>query len=293
MGLVTDILLPISLAVIMASMGLALVPGDFARVVKAPRAFAVGAVGQILLLPLLAFALALAWLALFDPPPALAMGFVLLAACPGGVTSNLLTHLARGDTALSISLTAVISVSSVATIPMIVGLGLALIMGADAPPLSLGETVAGIFAITTVPVALGMAARHFRPETALRLEPAARKIAAGLFVLIVAGAVAAEWDLLVAHFADIGPPVLILNLAAMAMGALIARAARLARPREIAIALETGLQNGTLAIFVGITLIGDELMIVPAGVYSLIMFATAGAYVAWMVRSDCARATAR
>lgn len=293
MGLATDVLLPIALALIMASMGLALVPGDFARVLREPKAFAVGALSQLVLLPLMAFALALGWGALFDPPAALVMGFVLLAACPGGATSNLLTHLARGDTALSISLTAVFSVLSVVTIPLIVGLGLALIMGADAPPLAVGETALGVFLITTVPVALAMALRQARPALALRIEPAARKGAAGLFVLIVLGAVVAEWDLVKTHFADIGPPALILNLAAMAAGLWVARAARLGRDREIAIALETGLQNGTLAIFVGLTLLGDELMVVPAAIYALVMFATAGAYVGWLTRSGPARAAAR
>lgn len=284
MGVLTQVVLPLALAFMMFAMGLALVAEDFRRVAVQPKAFAVGAVCQMLLLPLIALALVLGWQASFGLDPLLAVGFLVLAACPGGVTSNLLTHLAKGDTALSISLTAVISLASVVTIPFIVNFAIDLFLGREAVHLPLGETVAGIFAITTVPVLIGMAVRRWAPAVALRAEPPARLVAAGLFVLIVAGAVVAEWDLLQANFADVGAAVLALNLTTMAMGWSVARALRLDRRAGIAISLETGLQNGTLAIFVAATLLGSEAMIVPAGVYSLIMFFTAGAFVAALLR---------
>jgi BASS family bile acid:Na+ symporter len=284
MGALTQIVLPLALAFMMFAMGLALVADDFRRVAVQPKAFAVGAVCQMVFLPAIALALALAWQAAFGLDPVMAVGLMILAACPGGVTSNLLTHLAKGDTALSISLTAVISLASVFTIPFIVNFAIGLFLGQEAVHLPLGQTVAGIFAITTIPVLLGMAVRRWAPASALRAEPPARIVAAGLFVLIVAGAVAAEWDLLTANFADVGAGVLALNLATMAMGWSVARAARLDRRAGIAISLETGLQNGTLAIFVAATLLGSEAMIVPAGVYSLIMFFTAGAFVAALLR---------
>jgi BASS family bile acid:Na+ symporter len=284
MGAITQVVLPLALAFMMFSMGLALVADDFRRVVVQPKAFAVGAVCQMLILPLIALALVLAWQRVFGLDPVLAVGFMILAACPGGVTSNMLTHLAKGETALSISLTAVISLASVFTIPFVVNLAIDLFLGREAVHLPLGETVAGIFAITTVPVLLGMAVRRWAPALARRAEPPARVVATALFVLIVAGAVVAEWDLLRTHFLDLGAAVLALNLATMTMGWSVARAARLDRRAGIAISLETGLQNGTLAIFVAATLLGSEAMIVPAGVYSLIMFFTAGAFVAALVR---------
>ncbi|MGP1255282.1 MAG: bile acid:sodium symporter family protein [Kiloniellales bacterium] len=284
MDLVTQVVLPLALAFMMFSMGLALVADDFRRVVARPKAFAVGALCQMLLLPLIALALVLGWQASFGLDPVLAVGFLILAACPGGVTSNLLTHLAKGDTALSISLTAVISLASVVTLPFIVNFGIDLFLGQEAVHLPLAKTVAGIFAITTVPVLVGMALRRWAPATALRLEPPARALATALFVLIVAGAVAAEWDLVRRSFGEVGAAVLTLNLATMALGWSVARAARLDRRAGIAISLETGLQNGTLAIFVAATLLGNDAMIVPAGIYSLVMFFTAGAFVALLLR---------
>ncbi|WP_119166433.1 bile acid:sodium symporter family protein [Algihabitans albus] len=284
MDIVTQVVLPLALAFMMFSMGLALVLDDFRRVVLRPKAFVIGALCQMLFLPLIALAVVLGWQAAFGLDPVLAVGFLILAACPGGVTSNLLTHLAKGDTALSISLTATISLASVITLPFIVNFGIDLFLGREAAHLPLGETVAGIFAITTIPVLLGMALRRWASTTALRLEPAARVLATALFVLIVIGAVAAEWDLVRRSFGDVGAAVLTLNLATMALGWTVARAARLDRRAGIAISLETGLQNGTLAIFVAATLLGNEAMIVPAGIYSLVMFFTAGAFVAALIR---------
>ena len=283
MNVVTDVVLPLALAFIMLSMGLSLTPADFVRVLRRPRAALIGLTAQIVLLPLLAFALVVAWGAAWVMDPSLAVGFLIIAACPGGVTSNLLTHLARGDTALSISLTAVTSVLSSITIPLIVTAAMIWFLGAEAPPLPLLGTIAGIFAIVTVPVLLGMAIKGIAPRLADRIEPACRHTAAALFVLIVVAAVIVEWPLLTAHFGEIGPPVLILNLACMAMGWALARSARLGRDQAVAITLEAGLQNGTLAVLIAATFLGSDLMVVPGGVYSLVMFFTAGAYVAWHI----------
>ncbi len=279
MNLVTDVVLPLALAFIMLSMGLSLTPADFARVARRPRAALIGLTAQIVVLPLLAFALVVAWGAAWVMDPYLAVGFLIIAACPGGVTSNLLTHLARGDTALSISLTAVTSVVSSITIPLIVTAAMAWFLGAEAPPLPLLGTIAGIFSIVTVPVLIGMAIKARMPSLADRIEPACRHAAAALFVLIVVAAVIVEWPLLVAHFGEIGPPVLVLNLACMVMGWSLARATRLGRDQAVAITLETGLQNGTLAVLIAATFLGSDLMVVPGGVYSLVMFFTAGVYV--------------
>lgn len=284
MNLVTDIALPLSLAFIMLTMGLALSVRDFRPVATEPRAAAIGLVAQLVLLPLLAFALVLAWDVAWGMHPALAVGFMIIAACPGGVMSNLLTHLARGDTALSISLTAVSSLASTLTIPLIVAGAMAWFLGADAPPLPIGQTIVGIFAIVTVPVVVGMAARAAAPGWTARAEPVCRRVAMVLFVLIVVAAVVTEWPLLRRHFADIGPPVLLLNLACMAMGATLARLARLGRRQAIAITLETGLQNGTLAVLIAATFLGDDLMVVPGGVYALLMFVSAGAFVLHSLR---------
>ena len=280
MNVLTDVLLPLALAFIMLSMGLALTPADFARVLRRPAAALIGLTAQMVLLPVLAFAMVVAWEAVWGMDPSLAVGFLIIAACPGGVTSNLLTHLARGDTALSISLTAVASVLASVTIPLIVTVAKDWFLGAEAPPLPLLGTIAGIFAIVTLPVLVGMVVKRLRPTFADRVEPACRHAAAGLFVVIVVAAVAVEWSLLIAHFGEIGPPVLVLNLACMVMGWSLARAARLGRGQAVAITLETGLQNGTLAVLIAATFLANHLMVVPGAVYSLVMFFTAGAYVA-------------
>ena len=244
-GILTEVFLPISLAFIMFSMGLALNLGDFTRVVVQPKAFAIGAVAQVILLPVIAYLLVLVW----SVDPTIAVGVMILAACPGGVTSNLLTHLAKGDTALSVTLTAVISVVGVITIPFIVNFALTQFAGAtEDVALPVASTIFGIFLITTVWVAIGMVVKRFAAGVAGRFEPYARAIATALFVIIVLGAIAQEWSNLPRYFADAGPITLVLNLIMMLVGFYVARIFVLER-RQIAISLEAGLQNSTIAIF--------------------------------------------
>jgi len=275
-NIVTQVILPISLAFIMLTLGLALKAADFKRVIVQPRDFFIGAVSQVLLLPAVAFALVSLW----PIEPALAVGVMILAACPGGVTSNLLTHLARGDTALSVSLTAVISLVSVITLPIIVGFSITHFMdAATAPKLKLVETIAGVFLITTVPVVFGMILRHFMPRTAKASQRVARHIATGLFVIIVLGAIYSERANIVDYFIQAGPATLTLNVVMMALAFSLGALFRLGPEQRTAITMECGLQNSTLAIFVGATLLKNTTMIVPGGIYGLLMFATAGAYI--------------
>lgn len=282
MGFVTDVLLPLSLAFIMFSMGLALVIDDFKRVVTAPKAFAVGALAQMVLLPLVGFSIVSVW----HVEPAIAVGVVLIAACPSGVTSNLLTHLARGDTALAISLTAVISVASVVTVPVIVNLALAQFLGVtSAVELPIARTIVSIFLITTVPVAIGMAVKHWRGGFADRFEPIARRVATILFVVIVLAAIYQERANIVRYFAVAGPITLALNVVMMAIGFYLARLFMLNRAQSIAISIETGIQNATLAIFVATSLLRSTEIAVPGAIYGLLMFVTAGVFVV-MVRRD-------
>ncbi|MEO1338735.1 MAG: bile acid:sodium symporter, partial [Myxococcota bacterium] len=195
MNYVTQVALPLSLAFIMFAMGLGLTRADFARVIVQPRDFLVGAVLQTAVLPVVAFAIASLW----SLTPELAVGIMLLAACPGGTTSNLLTHMARGDVALSISLTAVISLAGVFTIPLVLGTSLQYFIGADAPPLPLLKTIIGIFFITTVPVIIGMFVRAKSPRFAAWAEPKSRPLVTAMFVLIVVGAVVSERKLILAN----------------------------------------------------------------------------------------------
>ena len=272
---VTQIFLPLSLAFIMFSVGLELTIADFKRVAIQPKEFIIGTISQMLLLPMVAFSLLSVW----PMEPALAVGVMIIAACPGGVTSNLLTYLARGDTALSISLTAIISLLAVFTLPFIVGFSINYFMGgATALEISIGKTILGVFAITTVPVIIGMFVKRITPLFAEKCERSARFIASILFVVIIIGAVLAEKENIVEHFKQAGPFTLVLNLVMMLLAAFLSKLSDLGGRQCIAITLECGLQNGTLAIFVAVTLIGNKTMMVPGGIYSLIMFASAIAY---------------
>lgn len=278
---ITQIFLPLSLAFIMFSVGLELTLADFKRVAVQPKDFLVGAVSQMFFLPLVAFALLSFW----RIEPGLAVGVMIIAACPGGVTSNLMTYLARGDTALSVSLTAVISLLSVVSLPLIVSFSVLHFMdAATAPELSIGRTIFGVFAITTVPVIVGMATNRYASGFARGFERKARMIATVLFIVIIAGAIYAERENIVEYFKQAGPVTLSLNIVMMGLALGLSKVSRLGTSQQIAITLECGLQNGTLAIFVALTLIGSREMMVPGAIYSLLMFPTAVAYMLYVVQ---------
>ena len=254
-NIITQVFLPLSLAFIMFSVGLELTFNDFKRVVVQPRDFFVGAVSQIVLLPLVAFTL----LSLLPIDPVLAVGVMIIASCPGGVTSNLMTYLARGDTALSVSLTAVISVLAVVTLPIIVSFSITHFMGTTSElELPIGKTIAGIFLITTVPAAIGMMIKYFASTFANKFERTARIISSALFVVIVLGAIASERENIVDYFIQAGALTLTLNVIMMIIAALLARVAGMAAKQRIAISVGSGLLNVALSRFVGSSLIGNE-----------------------------------
>ena len=271
MNAVTDIFLPLALAFIMFALGLGLTGADFLRVIKQPKDFFVGAISQIILLPIIAFLLVKIW----PISPELAIGVMIIAAAPGGVTSNILTSFARGDVALSVSLTAVISLLSVITVPFIVVTSLGL-LGSEyiTQNISLTSIAISMFLIVTVPVILGMLFRKFASNAALKFEPIAKKISIVLFVIVLLGAILAEKDNIVSYFADAGLITLALNVIMMIVAFYVAQLLATGNAQKKCIAIECGLQNGTLAIFVGTTLFGGGAFVIPAATYSLIMFAT-------------------
>jgi len=271
MSIVTDIFLPIALAFIMFALGLGLTGADFLRVIKQPKDFFVGAISQIILLPIIAFILVKIW----PISPELAVGVMIIAAAPGGVTSNILTSFARGDVALSISLTAIISLLSVITVPFIIVTSLGLLGSENvAQNISLTSIAISMFLIVTVPVILGMVFRRFASNAAIKFEPLAKKISIGLFIIVLLGAILAEKDNIVSYFADAGLITLVLNVIMMIVAFYVAQLLATGNAQKKCIAIECGLQNGTLAIFVGTTLFGGGAFVIPAATYSLIMFAT-------------------
>jgi BASS family bile acid:Na+ symporter len=282
MSIVTDVVLPIALAFIMFALGLGLTFDDFTRVARRPRDFFVGALSQIILLPAVAFALVSVW----PLPPELALGVMIIAAAPGGVTSNILTSFARGDVALSISLTAIVSLLSVVTIPIIMVFSYTQLIGSEGgSDVSVAGTAISVFVIVTVPVLLGLVVRRVAAGFATGFEPLARKISTALFVLVLIGAILAERDNIVEYFAQAGLVTLVLNVVMMALAYFVARLFASGMPQRIAISLECGLQNGTLAIAVAALLFGGGLAAVPAATYSLIMFATALIFIAFLRRT--------
>ena len=282
MSIVTDIFLPIALAFIMFALGLGLTGADFLRVLKQPKDFFVGAISQIILLPIIAFILVKVW----PISPELAIGVMIIAAAPGGVTSNILTSFARGDVALSISLTAVISLLSVLTVPFIIVTSLGLLGSENiTQDISLTSMAISMFLIVTVPVILGMIFRRFASNAAIKFEPIAKKISIGLFIIVLLGAILAEKDNIVSYFADAGLITLALNVIMMIVAFYVAQLLATGNAQKKCIAIECGLQNGTLAIFVGTTLFGGGAFVIPAATYSLIMFATSLIFV-YLVKNN-------
>ena len=287
MNVLTQVLLPLIFAFIMFSMGLSLVIDDFRRVAKYPKAFMIGLALQVFSLPILGFLVAYLWVNQFGLEPVYAAGLIIIAACPGGVTSNLMTHLGRGDTALSISLTAVISFLTVITLPVIVNLGLTHFMGAESDVhLNVLKTVVGVFFITSVPVIIGMIIKAKNNSFAEKIEPFSRKLATFFLIVIVIAAVVKDLKLLMTSFSTLGPSVLILNILTMVIAYSFSRLLTLSKEQSRAITFECGLQNGTLAIFVAVTLLGNEIMMLPGVVYSLLMFVTGGLYLLKIMYRD-------
>ncbi len=264
----TSILLPIGLAFIMLAVGLGLTPVAFGRIKERPAALGWGLAAQVFALPAIAFAIA----SLIGLSPTMSVGLMILAAAPGGITSNFLTMLARGDTALSITLTVITSLLAIATVPVVVAIALGFFAGEAATiRLPVGHTVLAILLITALPLIAGMALRVRFPSLTHRAVPTARRLATAIFAAIVVGAFWGQWNDIERHWQDVGPAVVLLNLVTMALGFGIAAMLRLDIRQSIAIAVECGLQNVALAIFVAVTLIGVQSLMIPAVIYALVM----------------------
>lgn len=279
----TAVFLPLALFTVMLGMGLGLRVDDFTRVLVYPKAVIVGLLAQLVMLPILGFGLA----SVFPLSPELAVGVMILAACPGGPTSNLITYLAQGNVALSITLTAISSLVTVVTIPLVVNLAMGAFMGeAAALRLPLIATVVQIAVITIIPVTIGMTLHRYLPQFAAQVERGVKWLSLALLGLIITGLLVQQRASVVGFFAQVGLVTLALNLAAMALGYGIALVAQLDRPSATAITVEVGIQNGTLAIAIASapTLLNQPELAIPAAIYSLLMFVTGGAFAAWAAR---------
>jgi BASS family bile acid:Na+ symporter len=268
------VVLPAAIAVIMCSLGMTLTPADFRRVLAAPRGVLIGMVNLALIPPLLALAMA----GIFGLSPELAVGLVLLGASPGGMMANMLTHLSRGDTALSVTMTAISSVAAIVTVPLFLTLSAGYFDAGDLGEVSMAGVVTRIFAITIVPVAIGMSLRRHRPQRVEEIYPRVRNVSLALFALVVLGAIASEHDTVAENAAEVGGAAVALNLAAMSSSFAISKLARLDDRQATAIALELGIHNAALAIAVGASL--APTVTIPAAVYASFMLFTGGLF-AW------------
>ncbi len=279
-SVITNLLLPVALGVIMLGLGLGLSLADFARVVRYPKAVLIGLAIQMVVLTGVCFGIAI----LFRLPPELAVGMMLLAASPGGATANIYSHLAHGDVALNITLTAVNSLLSLLALPFIVSLSLQYFMASDQivpPPF---RKVIEVGVIILAPVVVGMFLRTRFPALSDRVSKPVRIFSVVLLAVVVIAAFVQNIDVLATYFAIVGGACLLFNLLSMAIGYAVPLAARLPDKQAIAIAMEIGIHNGTLAIFIALNVLNNSVMTVPAAIYSLFMFATAGVFAWWLNR---------
>ncbi len=275
-SLITTVFLPIALGIIMLGLGLTLTIADFKRVLLLPKAVLVGLSCQMLLLPVVCFGVA----KLFGLPPELAVGLMLLSASPGGATANLFSHLAHGDVALNITLTAVNSVLTLFTLPFIINYSLVAFMGqGKVIPLQFDKVIQ-VFAIVLIPVILGMVIRFVRPKVATLLEKPVRILSAVVLILVIVGAILKERATLVDSFQQVGLAALAFNVLSMVVGYFVPLLAKLPKKQAIAIGMEIGVHNGTLAIAIASSplLLNNSVMAIPPAIYSLLMFFTAAAF---------------
>ena len=280
--MIVSVLLPLVIAFIMFSLGLGLGVADFRRVMKFPRAFAVGLLNQVVLLPLIAFGLAHA----FGLSPVFAVCLMILALCPGGVTSNLLTKLAGGNAPLSISLTAATSLLSILTVPLLVSFSVSHFMQEEALKVNITGLSLKMFFLTALPVALGMTFTARAPVLAERIGPGVSRTAIGLFILIIIAALAQNWVVFSSNLGSLAPVSVVLNLAMLGLGLVSGQLLGLKRREATAISIESGVQNGTLAIAVGsfVAAANEQALppeTVPAAVYSITMYLVCVPFVVW------------
>ena len=276
--IIGQIFLPISLAIIMFGMGLSLVKDDFVRLFAYPKAVLVGLCNQLLFLPLIGFAIVV----LFDLNPTMAIGVMILSVCPGGPTSNLITQVSRGNIGLSVTLTALASLITVFTIPILLSKAIAYFTGDTDVVIQLPilETMLQILVITVIPISIGMMIRKRREAFALRMEKPMRTASTVLFVIIFLIIIIANKDNLTQAMKEVGLPTLLLNLSTMGLGFVSAKLFGITGKSQISITIESGIQNGTLAFVIATTMLNNFEMGLPTGAYSIWMFITGG-YLMW------------
>jgi len=273
-SILSVVLLPLGLAIIMMGLGLSLTLNDFKRIFTHPKAILIGLFCQMIILPIICYFIAVG----FNLSPELAVGLMLLAAAPGGPTSNLFSHVAKGDVALNVSLTAINSLLSVFSISLIVNFSIAMFMETgDVIPLQF-KKVLEVCLIVLGPISIGMMIRSKAPKIADKLNKPVKIASAVFLAIIIILTLYSEKENLPQYFSLVGIPALLFNILCMAVGYYIPRILQLGKAQAIAIGMEIGIHNGTLAIFIALSVIGNNIMATPAAIYSLFMFFTAALF---------------
>ena len=282
--MIIDVFLPLSLVFIMFTLGLGLTLDDFTNLIYRPKAFFVGIMNQMILLPIVAFFS----ISLMGITKELAVGMMILASCPGGVTSNVITKLAKGDTALSISYTAVVSIITIVTLPLITGFSMKHFMGSDAPPLNLLSLGLTMFLITAIPVGIGMAVRSKFRIIADSFEFTATKISTVLFIIIIIGALISEWNIFINNLLSLGAGMILLMVIMITIGYYSSKLFRMKNQQAVTVAIESGIQNGTVGITIGNIILnpdtGLSILSIPSGVYSILMYLICLPFVFWYIK---------
>jgi len=264
----TEVMLPLALASIMFGMGLSLTIEDFTRLWKTPKPIVLGLIGQLILLPLLALVIGL----LLELSTPLLIGLIILAACPGGTTSNLFSQLARANLALSVSLTAISTIICVFSTPFIIQYAVTTLAGESAPQFSLLNTAIGLFAITLIPVIIGITLRHFQTQWALRSEGYFRKFSLMFMIIMIVIITIEEHQLLWDSLGTTFVATFLLSISSMSMGLILARIFSLSYRDAMTLAIKVGIQNGTLAILITLSFLNEPTYSVIIGMYSLVMY---------------------
>ena len=270
--MIIDILLPLSLIFIMFTLGLGLTVSDFKNVFNEPKAFMIGIINQMIILPLVAFFIA----SIFSLSSEMAVGMMILACCPGGVTSNVITKIAKGNTALSISYTAVISILTVITLPLIVSFSMEYFMGKNAPEINILDLGLLMFVITAVPVCIGLYINTKYNHISNSFGSIANKISNLLFIVILIGALASEWTTFINNINKLGPSIITLIIIMLFVSYKSAQLFSINKSKSITIAIESGIQNATVGITIGNSIMpagtGISILGLTSGVYGILMY---------------------
>jgi len=282
--MIIDIILPLSLVFIMFTLGIGLTIEDFKNILREPKAFGLGIINQMILLPIVAFFI----VSIIKLPNEMAVGMMILACCPGGVTSNIITKLAKGDTALSISYTAVVSIASVITLPLIVGFSMQHFLGSNAPTINILSLGLTMFLITTLPVTIGLYINTRYHNITVPFLPIANKISTILFIIIVIGALASEWDLFIKNLNVLAPAIITLIIIMLFIGYNSSLWFGISKKKAITISIESGIQNATVGITIGGLILnqgtGLSILSLPSGVYGILMYLVCLPFVFWFIK---------